>query len=80
MFPYRTLKKRRLPKKPVLDALVDFDPVLARVYAARGIENPADLNHSLSKLAPVSSLNGVTDAVDLLLRFRSAGFSIPRAA
>jgi len=54
----------------VLDALHDFDPVLARVYAARGISSPEELDHSLNKLAPISSLNGVADAVDLLLEFR----------
>jgi len=54
----------------VLEALRDFDPVLARVYAARGISTPEELDHSLNKLAPISSLNGVADAVDLLLEFR----------
>ncbi len=54
----------------MLDALRDFDPVLARVYAARGISTPEELDHSLNKLAPISSLNGVADAVDLLLEFR----------
>jgi len=54
----------------VLDALHDFDPVLARVYAARGISTAEELDHSLNRLAPISSLNGVADAVDLLLEFR----------
>ena len=54
----------------MLEALRDFDPVLARVYAARGISTPEELDHSLNKLAPISSLNGVADAVDLLLEFR----------
>ena len=66
MTPYRPIKTRRKPKDSVLNALEDFDPVLARVYAARGIAAPADLDHSLSKLAPVSSLNGIADAVELL--------------
>lgn len=70
MSPYRPLKTRHLPNETVLAALGDFDPVLARVYAARGIAVAADLDHSLSKLAPVSSLNGITDAVELLLGFR----------
>ena len=65
-----------MPKKPVLDALADLDPVLARVYLARGIEDPADLDQSLSKLAPVSSLNGVTDAVKLLLEFRDRHITV----
>lgn len=76
MSPYRTLKERGVPQKPALDALVDLDPVLARVYAARGIGDPADLNQSLSNLAPVSSLNGVTDAVNLLLEFRDRHITV----
>jgi single-stranded-DNA-specific exonuclease len=68
MTPYRPIKKRRVPGK--LDALADMDPVLARVYAARGISAPADLDHRLNNLAPVSSLNGITDAVDLLRQFK----------
>ncbi len=70
MTPYRPLQTRRVPEPAVLDALHDFDPVLARVYAARGISSPEELDHSLNKLAPISSLNGVADAVDLLLEFR----------
>ncbi len=74
MFPYRPLKTRRVPKQ--LDALADIDPVLARVYASRGIEGPADLNHSLSQLAPVSALNGVSEAVELLLEFRDQHITV----
>ncbi|MCZ6808691.1 MAG: single-stranded-DNA-specific exonuclease RecJ [Proteobacteria bacterium] len=70
MTPYRQLQTRRVPEPAVLDALHDFDPVLARVYAARGISSPEELDHSLNKLAPISSLNGVADAVDLLLEYR----------
>ncbi|MFQ5546931.1 MAG: single-stranded-DNA-specific exonuclease RecJ [Woeseia sp.] len=70
MNPYRPVKTRRLPEGPVLDALNGFDPVLARVYAARGIAGPEELDHSLGKLAPVSSLNGVSAAVELLLDYR----------
>ncbi|MFQ6003893.1 MAG: single-stranded-DNA-specific exonuclease RecJ [Woeseia sp.] len=70
MNPYRPLKTRRLPERSVLDAFDDVDPVLARVYAARGIAGPEELDHSLGKLAPVSSLSGVSGAVELLLEYR----------
>jgi len=70
MTPYRPLQTRRVPEPAVLDALHDFDPVLARVYAARGISTPEELDHSLNKLAPISSLGGIAEAVDLLLQFR----------
>ncbi len=70
MTPYRPLKTRRVPEKSVLDALDCFDPVLARVFAARGVSSMDELDHSLNKLAPIRSLNGVADAVNLLLEFR----------
>lgn len=69
MTPYRPLKTRRLPAKSVLDALQSIDPLLARVYAARGISTAGELEHSLKRLAPISSLKGVDEAVQLLLGF-----------
>ena len=69
MTSYRPLKIRRVPEGIVLDALSNQNSVLGRIYAARGILTPEELNHSLNKLAPISSLNGVADAVNLLLKF-----------
>jgi single-stranded-DNA-specific exonuclease len=48
-------------------------PVLRRVYAARGIEGDAELDLSLERLAPVSSLAGVDAATHLLMAHRAAG-------
>jgi single-stranded-DNA-specific exonuclease len=45
-------------------------PVLRRVYAARGIESDADLDLSLERLVPVSSLAGVQEAAQLLTAHR----------
>jgi single-stranded-DNA-specific exonuclease len=53
----------------VLESAVP-DPILARIYAARGIESPKELDHSLANLAPVSSLPGIREAVELLLQVR----------
>ena len=47
--------------------IVDADPVLNRLYAARGITTAAQLSYSLKGLAPVSSLSGIDTAVALLL-------------
>ncbi|MFQ5982563.1 MAG: DHH family phosphoesterase, partial [Woeseiaceae bacterium] len=76
MTPYRPLKTRRLPEPSVLEALDGIDPVLARVYAARGISSLEELDHSLSRLAPVSALNGISAAVDLLLEFRDRRITV----
>lgn len=44
----------------------DLHPVLARVYAARGIQAAADLERSLARLQPVDRLQGMDAAVALL--------------
>lgn len=42
-------------------------PVLARIYAARGIVNAAELELSLKQLLPYHHLKGIEQAVELLL-------------
>ncbi|MGH8195374.1 MAG: single-stranded-DNA-specific exonuclease RecJ [Woeseiaceae bacterium] len=51
-------------------ALDGLDPVLANLYAARGISDPAELEYGLQYLAPVGSLRGIAPAVSLLLARR----------
>lgn len=41
-------------------------PLLRRLYAARGVTSPADLDLGLNQLIPVSRLGGVAQAVELL--------------
>jgi len=48
-------------------------PVLRRVYGARGVRSPDDLELGLERLLPVGSLGGVPAAVDLLLRCHRDG-------
>jgi single-stranded-DNA-specific exonuclease len=48
-----------------------LNPVLGRIYAARGVRTPADLDTSLVRLLPVGTLEGIPAAVDLLLRHRT---------
>lgn len=50
--------------------LADVDPLLARLYAARGVRSEVELDYGLRRLLPVGSLPGVGDAVDLLLSHR----------
>lgn len=45
---------------------IDTDPVLQRIYAARGIRQAEDLDCALRGLLPVSSLSGVDEAVQLI--------------
>jgi single-stranded-DNA-specific exonuclease len=48
-------------------------PVLERVYAARGVRSPAELDLSLAQLLPVRTLEGIEAAAELLERHRSTG-------
>jgi single-stranded-DNA-specific exonuclease len=48
----------------------ELHPVLARVYAARGVRSAADLDVSLERLLPVGTLEGIDAAVALLLEHR----------
>lgn len=61
----RTIQRRPVPDVSGLPA--SLHPVLRRVYGARGVSGARDLDLRLSALLPVSSLDGVEAAVDLLL-------------
>jgi single-stranded-DNA-specific exonuclease len=56
-----------LPESNTRPELVDVDPVLARLYALRGVTTSTQLDYSLGNLAPVSSLDNIDAAVELLL-------------
>jgi len=68
---------RRLVRRPLLTTPAalpaGLHPVLRRVYAARGVRDPAELELGLEHLLPVSSLGGVASAVELLLHCHRAG-------
>ncbi|MBS0377679.1 MAG: single-stranded-DNA-specific exonuclease RecJ [Proteobacteria bacterium] len=61
---------RIVRRSPGGAALAGLHPVLARVYAARGVTSPADLDQSLERLLPVGTLEGIPAAVELLLAHR----------
>ncbi len=61
---------RIVRRAPGGNALAGLHPVLARVYAARGVTSPADLDQSLERLLPVGTLEGIPAAVELLLAHR----------
>lgn len=44
-----------------------IDPVLQRIFAARGVNNSAELDYGLRGLLPVSTLSGIDEAIALLL-------------
>ncbi|MGL4408892.1 single-stranded-DNA-specific exonuclease RecJ [Zoogloea sp.] len=48
-------------------------PLLARIYAARGVSDPAELDYSLKALIPPGRLKGVDDAAQILADAIEAG-------
>ena len=52
------------------DHLPRVDPILRRLYAARGVTGSEQLDYALRHLLPVGSLGGIDAAVDLILRHR----------
>jgi len=66
----RPLRERPQPTTGA-SALAGYDPVVARIYASRGITSVDQLDHGLTKLLPVGSLRGISDAVEILLRHKA---------
>jgi single-stranded-DNA-specific exonuclease len=62
--------QRKVPQDNAPGFLASLDPVLRRLYAARGIRDAAQLDYALLNLAPVSTLAGIDNAVNLLLQHR----------
>src|SRR5450631_4557687 len=64
---------RRRPETAAADFGADVHPILRRVYAARGLSHREDLDLSLDRLLPVSSLERVEAAADLLASQQRSG-------
>lgn len=65
------LRLVRRSRAPLPGALAQqMHPVLERIYAARGVCSAAQLDHSLERLLPLGTLEGIGAAVDLLLAHR----------
>ena len=61
---------RKPPAQSVIDALGSIDPLHARLFAMRGLTDAAQLDYGLARLAPVSSLEHVDEAANLLIAKR----------
>ncbi|HEY9148193.1 MAG TPA: DHH family phosphoesterase, partial [Gammaproteobacteria bacterium] len=57
---------RREPAPLPQDFPADLPPLLAQVYASRGVSRAEELNHSLEQLIPYHQLKGTEQAVALL--------------
>lgn len=59
----RPIVRRAVPET---DLPAELDPVLRRIYAARGVHDPKDLELRLEGMLPVGTLDGVDEAATLL--------------
>jgi len=69
----RTIKRRTAGDDSLAATL---HPLLRRIYSARGVATDDELKLSLEQLIPVSQLDGVAQAVELLLTHRARGSRI----
>lgn len=59
------LQQRSVPSSSLLESGV-LSPLLARIYAARGIQSPEQLELKLNRLLPAKDLLGLQQAIDIL--------------
>ena len=66
----RPVVSRPMPSAAALSQFGALDPLLARLYAMRGIRAAEELDYALAQLAPVSRLDNIDAAAELLLHHR----------
>ena len=71
------MKRISLRQRVCPDIRIDWpnaiDPVLRRIYLARGIDSAQQIDHGLAALSPPQALGGLDAAVDLLLQAVRSG-------
>ena len=72
----RPLKVRSSVPTEALQSDAELDPVLRQLYAARGVTSGEQLDYGLQGLAPISSLAGIDQAVELLLAHREQQITV----
>jgi single-stranded-DNA-specific exonuclease len=66
----RPITTRPLPSPEAIAALGDIDPVHARLFAMRGLTGPEELDYGLARLAPISLLDNIDEAAELVIAHR----------
>jgi single-stranded-DNA-specific exonuclease len=60
-----------MPTSDAIAALGDIDPLHARLFAMRGVSDAAELDYALGQLLPVSQLDNIDEAAELIIANRS---------
>jgi len=66
----RPLRKRTVADSSASECMLQVDPILQRLYMARGITQSEQLDYTLQRLIPVRTMSGIDAAVELLLQHR----------
>jgi single-stranded-DNA-specific exonuclease len=66
----RPVVSRPTPSQAAIEKLGDIDPLHARLFAMRGLTTPDELNYGLAHLAPVSALENIDVAANLVISKR----------
>lgn len=67
---------RPVPAPSTLQELSVLDPLVAHVYAQRGVASARELDYGLAQLLPIGSLEHVDEATDLLLKNRDSRITV----
>jgi single-stranded-DNA-specific exonuclease len=67
----RPIIARPLPPPDVVAALGGIDPLQARLFAMRGVSDAAELDYGLARLLPVSQLDNIDEAAELVIANRN---------
>mgnify|MGYP000656356214 CR=1 FL=1 len=66
----RPILSRQKQSPDAIAALGDIDPLHARLFAMRGLTEAAQLDYGLARLAPVSRLDNIDEAAELVIANR----------
>jgi single-stranded-DNA-specific exonuclease len=61
---------RPMPQQSVIEGLGNIDPLHARLFAMRGLTTADELNYGLANLAPISALENIDAAANLVISKR----------
>lgn len=72
----RPLRTRTVADSSISEGMLEVDPILRRLYTARGVTASEQLDYTLQRLAPVRTMSGIDAAVDLLLQHRDKRITV----
>lgn len=72
MTSMRPIMQRPMPDAATISRLGDIDPLHARLFAMRGLASAEQLDYGLARLAPISALENIDAAAQLVIKHKAA--------